>query len=178
MGSITLVTGGARSGKSSFAQELAMRYSGIRIFIATAIGIDEEMDLRISRHRKERGDRFETVESPWDLARAVDGLPMETEVALIDCLTVWLGNLMYRHEKEPSAVESAIDSFIEKAAAARPDLIIVTNEVGMGIVPENDLARRFRDIAGSLNRRIAGMASRVFLCVCGIPVTIKGDQFS
>jgi adenosylcobinamide kinase / adenosylcobinamide-phosphate guanylyltransferase len=176
MASITLITGGARSGKSFFAQELAKQYNGNRIFIATAQGFDVEMEERIKNHRAERGEHFSTVEAPLDLAAALRNVPDDAAVVLIDCLTVWLGNLMYRHENDRAAIDAAITDFTGILDVISQDIVIVTNEVGMGIVPGNFLARHYRDIAGSLNREVARKAAKVYLCVCGIPVAVKGER--
>ena len=173
MASVILVTGGARSGKSTFALQQALQRPEPRKFIATAVACDDEMRRRIENHRHERTGQFSTVEAPYQLAEAVAGLPRETAVACIDCLTVWLGNLLFRFETEPYRMEQEIEAFLSALETAPCDLVIVTNEVGYGIVPENAMARRFRDDAGALNRRIAQIAQNVYLCVCGIPVTVK-----
>ncbi|NLL83941.1 MAG: bifunctional adenosylcobinamide kinase/adenosylcobinamide-phosphate guanylyltransferase [Lentisphaerae bacterium] len=170
---VILVTGGARSGKSSFALERALTFKK-RVFIATAIPFDDEMKLRIGRHRAERADKFETIEAPLDVAAALCSLPAGTEVVLIDCLTVWLGNLM-SDEGEKAEWFPQLDEFLATLKRPPCNLIIVTNEVGMGIVPAYPLGRHFRDIAGTLNRRVAALATHVVLTVSGIPVTIKGN---
>lgn len=170
---ITLVTGGTRSGKSAFALELALRGHSSRTFIATATATDREMEERIARHRRERGDRFHTVEEPYDLARVVSRLPRNGGVALVDCLTVWLGNLYHRFSGEEAKVRDRVGEFLGALDAAPCDLILVTNEVGWGIVPENPLARSFRDMAGHLNRKAAEKAHCVYLICMGIPLTLK-----
>jgi len=176
MASITLITGGCRSGKSRYAQELACRYPQKRRFIATAVAFDSEMEERIKKHKEERGEEFSTIEEPHELASAIITAYKERpSVILIDCLTVWVGNLLYRYEDDPSSVEKAIDDFYSAIENPLCDLVIVTNEVGMGIVPDNASARWFRDCAGGLNRNTALRAKNVVLCVCGIPVAIKGD---
>ncbi len=173
MATVVLITGGARSGKSMFALQHALERPGPRVFIATAVACDDEMRRRIENHRSERTGQFSTIEAPYHLAHAVTTLPEETGVACIDCLTVWLGNLLFRFEAEPLRIEQEIDAFIAVLESAPCDLVIVTNEVGYGIVPENAMARRFRDDAGALNRRVAQVAQKVYLCVCGIAVTVK-----
>lgn len=176
MASVTLITGGCRSGKSLYAQELACLYPQERRFIATAVAFDSEMGERIKKHRQERGGQFLTVEEPYNLASAIITAYRENpSVILIDCLTVWVGNLLYRYENEPSSVEKSINDFLSAIENPLCDLVIVTNEVGMGIVPDNASARYFRDCAGSLNRNTALRSGNVILCVCGIPVAIKGD---
>lgn len=170
----TLVTGGGRSGKSRHALELALPRES-KVFIATAEAIDDEMRARIEKHREVRGEEFLTVEEPLDLARAVRSLPEGTEVAVIDCLTVWLGNLVHRHEGEAHGFPE-VPAFVEAVRDPPCDLIIVTNEVGMGIIPANELARRFRDLAGTVNQAVATLADEVVLMVSGIPVVIKNAR--
>jgi len=173
MGTITLITGGARSGKSAFALGLAKRYSQ-RAFIATAVALDEEMAKRILRHRKERGDAFRTIEEPLHLGEAISLCRGRNEVAVVDCLTVWLGNLYHHCDEDEASVKSQMDGFLAVLDTAPCDLIIVTNEVGWSIVPENRLARSFRDMAGRLNREVALKSHQVYLLCCGIPLTLKG----
>jgi adenosylcobinamide kinase/adenosylcobinamide-phosphate guanylyltransferase len=174
MRAVTLVTGGARSGKSRYAMELALAYRR-RVFVATATAFDGEMADRIARHRRERAERFTTVEAPLDLAGALAALPPATDVALVDCLTVWLGNLFERHGAETESFEE-VAAFLRAIEAPPCDLVVVTNEVGMGIVPENALARRFRDVAGRLNAEVAARADRVAFMVCGVSMHVKGNR--
>lgn len=168
---ITLITGGARSGKSNHSLELASSYKN-KVFIATARVMDGEMEDRISKHKKERGNAFTTIEEPLDLAASLKNLPEETDLALIDCTTVWIGNLMFERENEEEPFIE-INEFIEALISAPCDVIIVSNEVGMGIVPDNAMARKFRDIAGRLNQDIAKIAAKVILTVAGMPVQLK-----
>jgi adenosylcobinamide kinase/adenosylcobinamide-phosphate guanylyltransferase len=170
---ITLITGGARSGKSRYGQLLAERYAGERFFVATAQPFDMEMKERIARHRSEREDRFITIEEPLDLAAAVGNVPGSANVILIDCLSVWLGNLLHAFDANDAAIAAATGKFIAALDRIKCDAIVVTNEVGMGIVPENALARRYRDLAGNLNRDVAAKSDNVYLCVCGLPVAVK-----
>jgi len=174
MNRVTLVTGGARSGKSAHALSLALRREGKRAFIATAEAFDDEMRERIETHRRERGGAFLTAEEPLDPARALRSLPGDVTVALVDCLTVWLGNLMHRDGAVDDTCPQVV-SLMEFLKDPPFGLVIVTNEVGMGIVPQNDAARRFRDLAGRVNRESAALADEVILMVCGIPVTVKGE---
>ena len=173
MGRIVLVTGGARSGKSSFALEEALKHSGKRIFIATALNLDDEMKDRIRKHRAERGNSFATIEEPLDLSSCLVSLPGDVEVAVVDCLTVWLGNLFHKWSNNEEGVEQEVEKLIETLPELRFRLIFVTNEVGFGIVPDNHLARRYRDMLGFLNRKIAQEAHTVYCCICGIPLCIK-----
>ena len=176
MSKIILITGGARSGKSSFALSLGLQNYSRRVFIATALPIDQEMKERISRHREDRGDQFHTIEEPVELSKALSGLPADTEVVVVDCLTVWLGNLYHHSQEAEEKVRREIDAFLDHLDHSLCDLILVTNEVGCGIVPVNPLARSFRDMAGYLNRRVAGKAASVYLLCCGIPLALKGES--
>jgi len=171
MSHITFVTGGSRSGKSRYALNCAMR-SSPRAFIATAIAFDQEMKDRIAAHQAERGDTFQMVEEPTNLADAVAGLGTEASIALIDCLTVWLGNLMHEHGDDRGAFPE-VEAFLGMLDNPPLDLVIVSNEVGMGIIPENAMARRYRDLAGSLNQQVARKADTVVFVVSGIPMVIK-----
>ncbi len=170
---IIYVTGGARSGKSSFALHLAAPYHK-RVFLATAEPFDQEMELRIGKHRKERGERFTTIEEPLTLGRVLGELPEGAEVVLLDCLTVWAGNLMhYAEERGEGEIEHQIERFLEALRHPPCDIILVSNEVGMGIVPENAMARRFRDIAGIINQRVASLATEAWLLCSGLPLRLK-----
>ena len=159
---LVLVTGGARSGKSAFA--LARGQAGV--YIATAEAGDDEMRLRIEHHRKERGQNWVTIEAPLDPAIA---LPRDG-VVVIDCLTLWVSNLMLAGRTDEAIYAAAAD-FAAKATTCTT--YAVTNEVGMGIVPEHPLARRFRDVAGRVNQTFAAAAAEVWLLVCGQPLRIK-----
>jgi adenosylcobinamide kinase/adenosylcobinamide-phosphate guanylyltransferase len=176
MKSITLITGGTRSGKSSFALDVASKNYERRVFIATAVAFDEEMKRRIVQHQKERGNLFHTLEEPVHLTETLSAVPPGTEVALVDCLTVWIGNLYHHFQQSDAVVRSHVDEFLKVVPQVSYDLILVTNEVGWGIVPENPLARSFRDMAGYLNRQVAERAKRVYLLCCGIPLEVKGDS--
>ncbi len=174
---LTLITGGARSGKSRYGLALAARYARPAV-IATAEAFDGEMRRRIETHRRERGALFHTVEEPRDLAGALHALPAGTDVAVIDCLTVWLGNLSFG--APPSADLADPRSFEEVgrflaflAAGSSFDLVAVTNEVGMGIVPAEPATRAFRDLAGRVNQQVASIADRVVLMVSGLPLEVK-----
>lgn len=171
MGSITFVFGGTRSGKSAFALAQASAMPGRKIYVATAQALDAEMEERIARHRRDRGSDWETLEEPLHLGRAVRGLAQTYEVAIIDCLTLWLSNLLGADLPVEEAQEDLAASLRSMTGRAR--LFIVSNEVGMGIVPENEMARQFRDMAGRLNQRIAGIADECFFVAAGIPLKIK-----
>jgi adenosylcobinamide kinase / adenosylcobinamide-phosphate guanylyltransferase len=164
---VTLVGGGARSGKSRYALELARRYGTRLRFIATAEASDSEMADRIARHRAERSADFVTLEAPMELALAMAA--PDTDAIVIDCLTLWLSNVMLARRD----VESEIKKVLDAAQHSRPQLIFVTNEVGCGIVPETPLGREFRDWAGILNQRIAAIAEEVYWMVFGHPLRVK-----
>lgn len=171
--SVTLVIGGARSGKSSHAEQLVCDLSPAPLYLATAEAFDDEMRNRIAMHRKQREGRFgRTVEEPLELARALRKLGAEDSAVLIDCVTVWLGNLMH-HEGVKDSYRQ-IGELLAYLAQPRQRLVIVSNEVGQGIVPGDALSRHFRDQAGWLNQALAQRADRVVWMVAGIPVTIKG----
>lgn len=145
--------------------------TGRKVFVATAQAYDAEMEERIRKHRLERGTEWETCEEPVDLALAVKNLSQTHDIAIIDCLTLWLSNLM----GIGVGIEEAQDAFIRslEEIEKRLCLFVVSNEVGMGIVPENAMAREFRDMAGRMNQRVAAVASEVFFVMAGIPVKIK-----
>jgi adenosylcobinamide kinase/adenosylcobinamide-phosphate guanylyltransferase len=174
MKKITFIIGGARSGKSLYGVSLARRYQGKRAFIATAEPFDNEMKERIRAHQKERGDAFDTVEEPIDLKSVLEALPCEVEIAVIDCLSVWLGNLMHSHRRETTKYPE-VELFLDVLGKPPCDLIVISNEVGMSVVPNNAMARLFRDLCGWLNQRVAEKADCVIQMVSGIPVFVKGD---
>ncbi len=171
MPKIIYVTGGARSGKSSFALRIAECYPK-RVFLATAEPFDEEMERRIARHREERSDMFQTMEEPVYPERIFMQLPEGTGVVLLDCLTVWTGNLMH-HFGTSEQIERRIDAFLEALAAPPCDIVLVSNETGMGIVPENAMARQFRDIVGIINQKVASIADEAYFLCSGIPLKLK-----
>lgn len=172
MTDFTLILGGARSGKSRLAEArlLAAAQTGAPLYIATAQPFDDEMTARIAAHRAQRADAgWRTVEAPLALAEALGKAPPEARV-LIDCLTLWLSN----HLLAGSDLPSEAAGLARAVAAHRGPLIAVANEVGLGIVPENALARRFRDEAGRLNQQLAAQAGRVILVTAGLPLILKG----
>jgi adenosylcobinamide kinase/adenosylcobinamide-phosphate guanylyltransferase len=165
---LTLVLGGARSGKSRLAESLVARHPPPWLYVATADAGDAEMPARIATHKARRGVAWTTIEAPRDLAGRLAehaGLPV-----LVDCLTLWLTNLMLADadiEAEIARLERVLDE-------SRDSIVLVANEVGSGIVPDNALARRFRDLQGQLNQRLAARADRVVLVVAGLPLFVKG----
>ena len=168
---VTLLTGGGRSGKSAYALRLMHPYAR-KAFVATAEAFDDEMRDRIRRHQDERGAGFFTIEEPLNLAGAIRGLAGHADAAIVDCLTVWLGNLMH-HRGADCPAYPEVDDFIETLAAPPCDLVLVTNEVGLGIIPMDAMTRRYRDLAGLINQRVAAAADTVILMVSGIPLKIK-----
>lgn len=166
---IVLVTGGARSGKSRFALGRAAKLGSPRIFVATAEPRDGEMAARIARHRAERRRAWRTVEEPIEISRVLRG--QRRGVVVIDCLTLWLANRM--GDEPAKDVAPAIDELVEALESRRSAVVAVTNEVGLGIVPESPLARAFRDAAGFMNQRVADIADHVYLLVAGQPLRVK-----
>lgn len=201
----TLITGGRRSGKSTYALELAKSLGKKRLYLATAEAWDEEMEARIARHREERGDGWETVEEPLNV-KDVIAASGHYDVILVDCLTLWLCNVMHYDdlpsplmgegqgggEKDPlpsipshegrggnlpddEYIIERINELTTAFGESKTPVIVVTNELGLGVIPDNPLSRRFSDLAGIMNQRIAASADRVIFTVSGIPMTIKGN---
>lgn len=195
---IVTVTGGARSGKSSFAERWCMKHAKSGTYVATAQAFDDEMRERIALHqlqRTESGFQWHTAEEPLQLVKlleALDNITMFSDesmsndesikpsIVLVDCLTLWLSNVLITSEHKPDVDElvmSEIDALVEAASNYSGDLVMVTNEVGSGIVPEYPLGRKYRDLAGILNRRIAQVSDQVFLVTAGIPIELKSREY-
>ena len=170
---VTFVLGGARSGKSRFAQKMASRFPSV-VFIATARPCDEEMRLRIERHRKSRPQQWQTREVPVDLDVAISDLHEDTELAIIDCLTVYLANVMGEAKSDEEAIRERVDRFCSALKETKASIILVSNEVGSGVHPLTVVGRRYCDLLGELNQRVAALADNVILLVAGIPLAIKG----
>lgn len=166
----TLVLGGARSGKSAFAQKAAENAAvgGPPTLIATGQAFDDEMTERIARHQADRGESWVTIEAPLDLPDAIAALPADA-AAVVDCLTLWLSNLMLADRD----VEAAATALLEAVAASPARLWLVSNEVGLGLVPETPLGRRFRDEAGRLHQRLAASVDEVYFVAAGLPLRLK-----
>lgn len=174
MGKITLILGGARSGKSNFAVELAKKTSNKVAFIATCKPQDREMKQRVFLHQKSRPKNWRTFEAGEDVSSLLKKINGEFEVLIIDCLTLLVSNLMLIRFKE-KAINNKVNKMLELLAKINAKSIIVSNELGLGIVPENKLARDFRDIAGRMNQIVAGNSDEVFLLTAGIPLKIKSN---
>lgn len=164
-----LVLGGARSGKSRYAEQRARATGLARVYVATAEARDAEMAARIARHQRDRGPDWRTVEAPLDLAGCIRREAAAGRVLLVDCLTLWLSNLLLAGRD----ADAATAELLAAAKAAPGQLIFVSNEVGWGIVPDNALARRFRDAAGRLNQQVAASADEVQLVVAGLPLALR-----
>lgn len=169
--SLVLVLGGARSGKSAWAQQYVEEHFESYLFLATARVLDEEMADRVRRHKASRGPHWQLIEEPVEIARTLSTDCGRVEAVLVDCLTVWLGNVLL--EKGGKEVERYQDGLLDALKTGERSLILVSNEVGMGIVPESPLGREFRDHAGRLNQRIAALADKVVLMVAGLPLFLK-----
>ncbi len=168
---VTLVLGAARSGKSSRAQQMAETQTR-PLYLATAETLDPEMAERVAAHRKSRGERWLCVEEPLDIHAVIANPPTEADVILLDCITLWLSNIL--HKEGLDALPGRRTALLNALRETTVPVVLVSNEVGMGIVPDNKLGRQFRDAAGWLNQDLAAAADLVLLVVAGIPLAIKG----
>ena len=176
--SVTLILGGARSGKSAHAEQLAAEHGGRVLYVATAAANDEEMAARIAAHRQNRPSHWQTLEAPRDVGARLSAVKQKPDVVLLDCLTLLVSNITLAKESQAQAIiESAVQAEIEAIMAARSQLnaalIIVSNEVGLGLVPPYPLGRLYRDILGRANQQLASRANRVLFMVAGLPMTLK-----
>ena len=169
------VTGGRRSGKSSYALDLGESLGDKKLFIATAQALDKEMEERIARHRAERDNGWETMEVPVNISDAVKS-SFIYDVVLIDCLTLWLSNLMHEDNPDDEDIIEKIDDLVTASIKAKPVIILISNEVGLGIIPDNPLARTYSDLAGMMNQKVAAGADMVVMTLSGIPMTIKSNE--
>ncbi|WP_424976316.1 bifunctional adenosylcobinamide kinase/adenosylcobinamide-phosphate guanylyltransferase [Dinoroseobacter sp. S124A] len=167
---LTLVLGGAASGKSAFAEGVVSKAGRPRVYIATAMAFDEEMSKKIADHRESRGPDWRTIEAPRDLTAAFEQVEA-SEVVLLDCATLWLSNVMLAEEEVALAVEDLFEALEDCAAP----VVVVSNETGMGVVPEHKLGRTFRNAQGRLNQRLAAKAECVVLVTAGLPLFLKGS---
>ena len=168
---VVLITGGARSGKSRYAEERASALGTRLVYLATAQAGDPEMARRIAEHQKRRGANWTTVEEPFEVGVVLSGYRGKVDCAVLDCLTLWLSNLLIQRGQEET--QKKVEDLIERIPKLDFHLLVVTNEVGWGIVPDNPLARQFRDLAGWVNQRVASIADEAVLMVAGNPVVVK-----
>ena len=172
-GSVTLVLGGVRSGKSRYAQQLAEQSRHV-VFVATAKVTDDEMRAKIDRHREDRPNEWLTVEEPLDLPKVLGQHELGCEVMVVDCLTIFAANLMEAEGENEKAIESRVEALCEALRAVRCSVVVVSNEVGSGVHPVSPLGRRYRDLLGEINQRVARIADDVVLMVAGLPLALKG----
>ena len=171
-----LVLGGCRSGKSSFAKQAADHMArDKKIYLATSVPTDREMKERVKHHQDDRGPDWATIEEPIRIHETIDRACAQAKVILVDCLTLWVSNLLFR-ETDEAGIMAAVDLLVGALNRSTCPVILVSNEVGYGIVPENSLARQFRDMAGLVNQRVARAVDEVFVSMAGIPVRIKPNQ--
>ena len=174
---LALILGGARSGKSRYGLGLAARCPAPRLFVATCEPRDAEMEARIEAHQRERGSDWATREVPLELAATLGEAQNHYGVIVVDCLTMWVSNLLLQEGAPPGSIQTACEHLLAALAKTAAPTILISNEVGWGIVPDNPLARKFRDQAGWLHQRLAQLADLVVLVVAGVPVLIKSDLF-
>jgi adenosylcobinamide kinase/adenosylcobinamide-phosphate guanylyltransferase len=168
-----LVLGGAKSGKSTFALKICNQLNKKPVFLATARALDDEMAERIRRHKLERGNEWITEEEPLNIKDAILRLAKDDRIIVFDCLTLWINNLYMEYEEDRNAIEMAMDDLLGILEGIKGAIIIVSNEVGSGIVPDNPLARSYRDDIGFLNQRIAGLSRKVVNVIAGLPLVLK-----
>lgn len=177
MGHVTLIIGGARSGKSAYALHIGGEISnaspyGRQAFIATAEALDEEMKERIAMHKRTRPAEWETIEEPVALCERLQKIDGVYDVVIVDCLTLWLSNILERYECIEH-IAREIENLAATLKVISYKIIVISNEVGQGVVPENKTARIFRDLSGWMNQKVASVADEVYLVTCGIPLKIK-----
>jgi adenosylcobinamide kinase / adenosylcobinamide-phosphate guanylyltransferase len=173
---LSLITGPVRSGKTHFALQLALSFPEPRAYIATAQGLDFEMAERIRRHQEERGSAFQTIEEPLNLTSRLEKIKETSSIVVVDCLTLWVSNLLGTMEGEGQGIQEQMEALLAVLKNFQTPVILIGNEVGWGIVPENALARTFRDLSGRLHQAIAQIADQVILMVAGIPLVVKGKK--
>jgi adenosylcobinamide kinase/adenosylcobinamide-phosphate guanylyltransferase len=173
MANLILVTGGARSGKSRFAQAQVEKHPGQLLYVATAMGSDDEMSARIERHKADRGPRWVTLEAPLDWVTLLPNQAQEMAAIIVDCVTIWISNLLVIQGLDENSILERTDAAIVAIESLACPVYLVSNEVGQGIVPINLLGRTFRDIAGRVNQRISAAANEVWMLVAGLPIRLK-----
>jgi len=169
------ITGGCRSGKSRFALDYANQHFSKKLYLATCEALDEEMAQRIEHHKKMRGPEWQTIEEPVEIADKIKQYRDRVEVILLDCITLWLSNLLTKGNDDLKIMDE-INRFMEMMKPTPTSLIVVSNEVGMGIVPADPLSRRFRDLSGMINQRITEVVDTVIFMFSGIPIFLKGAE--
>lgn len=170
-----LVIGGAKSGKSRYALNICNSLDKDRIFLATSEAGDREMEERIRRHQAERGESWRTVEEPIAIAEVISSMDNEQSIILFDCVTLWLNNLYMTYGPDTGPIDASIEELIGVLSDIRGAVVLVTNEVGAGVVPDNPLARRYRDAVGDTNQRLARVAKKVVLLIAGLPLVLKDE---
>ena len=171
-----LITGGVRSGKSRYALARALAVPAPRVFVATADRADGSMRERIQKHQADRGNKFQLIEETLDLPAAFVNLKAKPSVIVIDCLTLWMGNLLQTFRQDPARIQKLTENLETCVRESETDFILVTNEVGSGVIPSNALARDFLDELGQLNQKFANACTEVILMVSGIPQTLKAPH--
>ena len=169
------ITGGCRSGKSRYALHYANQHFSKKLFLATCEVLDEEMARRVENHKKVRGPEWQTIEEPLEIIKKIKEFGMDGGVILIDCLTLWLYNLLMKWDNDLKIIDET-EKLIEMIKQSPSSVILVSNEVGMGIVPADPLSRRYRDLLGTMNQRIAEALDTVIFMVSGIPIFLKGKE--
>jgi adenosylcobinamide kinase/adenosylcobinamide-phosphate guanylyltransferase len=173
--SMIFITGGCRSGKNRFALDYANQHFSKKLYLATCEALDEEMAQRIEHHKKMRGPEWQTIEESIAIVNDIREYGDKVEVILFDCITLWLSNLLIKWNSD-SRIMDEVDRFIDVIKQSQTSLVIISNEVGMGIVPADPLSRRFRDLSGITNQRIAEVVDTVIYMVSGIPTFLKGGE--
>jgi adenosylcobinamide kinase/adenosylcobinamide-phosphate guanylyltransferase len=171
--SVTLVLGGVRSGKSRYAQQLAAQSRRV-VFVATAQITDDEMRTKIQQHKEDRPAEWLTVEEPLELPKALAEHDLECDTMIVDCLTIFAANLLETEGENDRAIELRVQALCEALQAVQCAVVLVSNEVGSGVVPPYPLGRRYRDLLGEINQRVARIADDVVLMVAGLPLALKG----
>jgi adenosylcobinamide kinase/adenosylcobinamide-phosphate guanylyltransferase len=169
------ITGGCRSGKSRYALQYANRHFSKKLFLATCEVLDEEMARRVENHKKVRGPEWTTIEEPVEIIKKIREYGRDGEVILLDCLTLWLYNLLMKWDNDLKVIDET-EKLIDIIKQSPASIILVSNEVGMGIVPADPLSRRYRDLLGMMNQRIAEALDTVIFMVSGIPIFLKGKE--
>lgn len=174
MAKIIMITGGARSGKSKYALKIAKKFKSKKAFLATAVPFDEEMLKRIDNHKKERDRNYETFEESIEISKLIMEINNKYRICIIDCITVYVGNLFHKFGDNETLILEKLNETIESLKIFKGTIVLITNETGLGIIPDNKLARNYRDILGNFNSRVAVIASKVYFLISGIPLKVKG----